>query len=71
MPIFRSEEPAEMDKRTTDFLIEFADGYKDFTESELVNLTHRDGYPWKQVYNEGKKYTRIPFDSIIRVESLT
>ena len=45
MPILRSEEPAEMDRRTTDFLIEFADGHKDFTASRLVNLTHRDGYP--------------------------
>lgn len=68
MPILHSEQPAEMDKQTTDFLIEFADDHKDFTASQLVNLTHRDGYPWKRVYKEGEKYTKIPFDTIIAIE---
>lgn len=68
LPIFQSKDPCEIDKETEDFLTKFADDHKDFTASQLVNLTHRDGYPWKKVYKEGEKYTKIPFETIIRIE---
>ena len=68
MPILRSEEPKEIDKDAAEFLIRFADDHRDFTVSQLVNLTHRDGYPWKMVYKEGEKYTKIPFSTIISTE---
>ena len=60
-----------MDKNVTDFLTKFADDHKDFTASQLVNLTHRDGYPWKRVYKENEKYTKIPFNTIIAIECRT
>lgn len=68
MPILKSESPGEIDKDTADFLTRFADEHKDFTASQLVNLTHRDGYPWKLVYKKEEKYTKIPFDTIISIE---
>lgn len=67
-PILHTEEPIPMDNDTTEFLTQFADKHKDFTASQLVNLTHRDGYPWKMVYKEGEKYTHIPFETIIGIE---
>ena len=68
MPILRSAEPAEMDRQVIDFLIKFTNDHKDFTASGLINLTNRAGYPWKLVYREGEKYTRIPFSTIIAIE---
>ncbi len=71
LPIFRSEPSSGIDERTGVFLTEFADSHKDFTACRLVNLAHRDGYPWKMVYREGEKYTKIPFETIISIECRT
>lgn len=68
MPILQTKEPAPIDDDTSRFLTEFADRHRDFTASQLVNLTHREGYPWKMVYKEGEKYTKIPFNTIISIE---
>lgn len=68
MPILKSEDSTDIDEETAGFLTDFADRHKDFTASQLMNLTHKDNSPWRRVYREGEKYTKIPFDIIIAVE---
>lgn len=67
-PILRTVPPGDMDHETMMFLNRFINENKDATASQLVNLTHRDGYPWSSVYKEGERYTKIPFETIIGIE---
>lgn len=68
LPIFLSKGPCEIDEDTKDFLTGFADGHSDFTASGLVNLPNREGYPWERICKGDRKYTEIPFDTIVAIE---
>ena len=45
-------------------LLDVARCYGKYTGSELTNLTHRQGTPWREVYVEGKKFTPISLEAI-------
>ena len=45
------------------------DKYINYTANQLVNISHKFGFPWDIVYNNGSGYKSIiPFDLIIQVE---
>lgn len=51
--------PQEME-----IILDVWDQYRSFRAGELVDMTHRDGTPWKETYVEGKKNTHIPLELI-------
>ena len=44
--------------------------YSRFTGEQLMELTHREGTPWKISYIEGKKFIRISDESIQKFHSV-
>jgi len=51
----------EDEKSVMDQVIE---AYSSMDGGSLISITHQEGSPWKQVYQEGEYYTVIPDDII-------
>lgn len=54
----------DLDEQRIELLEKVYEAYGKYTGSFLTCLTHQDGTPWKQVYNENERFTPIPDDLI-------
>lgn len=61
--IFATREPSEDVSALDGFLLAELRKYNGYTAGQLVDMTHYDGSPWKEVYVEGRK-EEIPFSLI-------
>ncbi|MCQ2079776.1 MAG: DUF4065 domain-containing protein [archaeon] len=40
--------------------------YREFSTEELIDITHREGSPWKHIYSKEEVYQKIPDEFIIQ-----
>lgn len=49
-----------------ELVVDVWDQYRSYKAKELVDMTHREGTPWKDTYIDGEKNLHIPTDLIER-----
>ena len=60
----RVYENVDLPSDTERLILDVAREYGQYTSTRLVNMTHKDGSPWKQRYVRGEMRTIIPKDLI-------
>lgn len=69
MPITNCKDPEkEVDYLTDSFLTKFVKRYQHRTANSLVFSTHKEGTPWSEAYEVGKKDIIIPSSWIVEFE---